>query len=406
MANLRYYLGPWVWHSDRYWSPPAGTVGLVDLRNLADQALAGQFGDRPYGFFAVNQALGSEYDLLGQGDLREIAVVSAQQDAWESLLGYRPQGATLVDLLFDQLTAGSDPAGGSVPPLMPTTKGVLSLYLGGHSLVKSERYQHGRHPHMGKVQDVLRRNFRRIHAANQEHSRRVLDYWLDKYRCDKGDWQRFVPEDLRGEIPGPLPHQTTITDDFNRADQSGLGSSSEGWSWTATIGGYNIVSNEAENVAMTGNLAFARAESDLSSEDHYAQVDVTTVAQNRQGVAARFSDSADTAYMFVERQVVPDFAIFKRVTGTDTLLNDSASGATEPFTIKGECDGSGLTLYVDDVSEVTITDTDITGNVRAGLHHGGTSVGGTVDNFEAADLAAVASAVSASKTSVSVGLEL
>ena len=55
---------------------------------------------------------------------------------------------------------------------------------------------------------------------------------------------------------------TTITDNFNRADQGGLGTSGGGWSWSAELvgagGGANIVSNQAKSTATAQAVFRAR----------------------------------------------------------------------------------------------------------------------------------------------------
>lgn len=122
MSAYYYYLGPWVWNAAGYppaWQPPEGALAAVDLRTLEAQAVAG--GTPGLGFFATNTPLDSAYTLLGTGDCRELNTTGAMRDAWESLLGYRPEGNLLVDLLWDQLTTGSDPDGAEhAKPLLPS----------------------------------------------------------------------------------------------------------------------------------------------------------------------------------------------------------------------------------------------------------------------------------------------
>lgn len=406
MANYNYYLGPWLWVSGSedlgdHWSAPAGTVGLVDLRGLPDCALAGTAGSKPFGFFAVTGTLGAEFDLLGTGDLREISATTAMRDTWAALLGHTPAGDKLLDLLWDQLTAASDPTfNNPTPPLMPTISGSLNLLLGGHSLIKSERFVYGTHPHTGKVTDVLRRNFRTAFddGRGSDHARRVLDFNLEKYRISKGDWQQLVPPDLRRHIPGPLPHNTTISDDFTRADGDTIGNQ---LSWTETVGDIDTVSNEVYSVE-GGDGAFARAESDLSGDDHYSQFDMTSEGSGSAntrwswaGATARHSTSADTAYIGVLRESQSGSyasAIFKRVTGTNTSLasTDGPAGLSFPETIKLECNGSAIELFRNGGSVNSVTDSAISGNTRCGINlrkHASPAVGPKGDDFEAADLA-------------------
>lgn len=218
---------------------------------------------------------------------------------------------------------------------------------------------------------------------------KVLDFWCDKYRIDKSDrkaWERLVPADLRRHIAGPVKHSTTRTDNFNRADGA-IGSSSEGWSWSETVGAFLISSNEVAPSGVT-DVVDARADADLSGSDHFAQVTVTAWGQNRHGVDARYSSSAYTCYLFMERHATPDCAIFKTVSGTDTALITGGSAPSLSYTLKGECNGSTLTLYINGGSNRTVTDTAITAGVRGGLHYSQptASTAARFDDWSAEDL--------------------
>src|SRR5690606_29965122 len=127
--------------------------------------------------------------------------------------------------------------------------------------------------------DVLRRHFRQhfddaqAGRIRQEHHRRVLDYWCEKHRLNGDrDWEQLVPSDLRRHVEGRLRHETVVSDDFNRSDGS-LGSSSEGWSWAEVAGSWSIASNVATQ-STTASAGAARAEFDLSSDDHESSVDI------------------------------------------------------------------------------------------------------------------------------------
>lgn len=410
-----YYIGPWVWvepvfDSDTleqigggYWRAPLGTVGLIDLRGLPDQSLFGMLGDKPYGFFAVFGTLPSEYSLLGSGDLREITSTAAMKSAWNSLHGYSPEGDTLNDLLFDHITSGSDPTyQGPTPPLMPTASGILEVSLGGHSLIKSERFRYGTHPHTNKVQAVLHRNYRNMRAEVEAgrmidgHERRVLDFWLDKYRLDKIDpasWKRLVSPELRAGHSGPLPHRTTITESFNKADSDILGPD---LTWTELIGDLDVVSNEAQTT--DANSFVVRADSNLSGDDHYAQASMTNSCSGSgtsscQAVARKDSSATETFYVAIANWEQNTLQLFKAISGTFTQLGSNVSqtltdGVYE--TIRTECDGSTIKHVFNSVDKITETDTAITGNLRTGLRGKNNKAGchAAFDDFEAADLAA------------------
>lgn len=324
---------------------------------------------------------------------------SAMQDAWQSAMGYRPQGARLVDLLWDQLTAGSDPSGESGPkPLMPTVSGELELHVPGHSLVKSERFRFGIHPHTNRVQDVLRRDFEKTweRTNGHDHCRRVLDFTCEKYRVN--EWREFVPQRLHAHVPGRLPHATTITDHFQRSDADALGNSSEGWSWSELTGDMDITNNSFAYIpdSSTGILCMARANSDLSGTDHYSQVLVRSQSDFFQnaGAVARKDDTATITYYagrFFWSNGSQSGAIHKVVTGTATSLASASQtlNTTSQYTAELEANGSNLSLARDGSAVTSVTDTAISGGLRCGMAGQRHASGGTVsfDNFEAADLA-------------------
>ena len=399
LHDYHYYLGPWAWISDtegERWSAPDGCIAAVDLRGLPAQELAGAYGDKPYGFFAATSPLASEYTPLGRGDCREIAVTGAMQDAWEALLGYRASGDWLVDLLWDQLTQGSDPSGDTpTSPLMPETGGRLSLHLPGHSIVRTERFEWGQHAHTAKVKDVLHRCYReavkdeRRKGGKSGHARRVLDCWCDKFRIQGEGWRDLVPPELRKGHPGRLPHETTLTDNFNRADSATLGTASGGGTWTEVSGNLDIISNQAGAGAIGADGATnARLESDLSSADHYAQI-VSNAAggDNRyQSGCCRFSPSAQTFYYGLLRGGAPQESVRKRVAGVTTDLVTGSTGHISPFTSRTEANGSTIRLLKNGTQILSVTDTAISGGTRTGMIFRATSTGERGDDWEAGDL--------------------
>lgn len=399
MTNLAYYLGPWQWATEddlSFWRAPTGMRGHVDLRSLPTQGQAGTLGDRPYGFFAVDPltVLGSEYTLLAIGDCRELAVDLTILDQWQALIGYRPAGEKLIDLLWDQLTNGSDPTGDtSVMPLMPGVDLTLRLYLGGHSQVKSARFNVlADTPHADRVRTLLQRQYRASVERLGEHAFRVLDFACEKFRLDKADrgqWERLVPPDLRRDAR-LLPHETTITDDFNRANSStSPGSSSEGWAWTEVVEGGGISGNKCYATAAGGSC---RAESALSSDDHYAQFGAIDAADSGPGPWVRYHASEQTGY-HLRRLDATTLTLFKCVAGAFTTLATPAESTAVPHALKIEVDGSSLQPYVAGAAVGSaVTDTAITGHLLTGWRSQNFGTGRTVDNFEAADLAVAAAA--------------
>lgn len=412
MADYNYVLAPWEWKSDgfeSFWAPPVGAKGSVDLRSVDVQSIAGSQGDKPFGFFALDPTVpvGSEMVLLGRGDCRELSTTEMMRSAWLSTIGYEPQGDNLVDLLFDQLTTGGTVSDSeSVRPLMPGVQNCLDIYLGGHSRIKRQLFRYGIHPHSNRVRDALREQFEKHFDAvdkgrmRQGQHQRILDFWLEKYKVPKGNWNQFVPPNLRGHISGPLPHDTMITDSFTGPQ----GPTIDGdLPWTELIDGFGIDSSNQCRHPYTGTLngvtALARADSDLSSIDHYAQIDIGAASAtgiNRIGPITRKDGTATETFYHGRVATALDSAsfslcaIFKFVAGTATQLgtNEAIPNGISPL-VRFQSDGSSLELIVAETSEMTQTDTAITAGVRCGvrstLSNGETAT--RFDDFIAEDLA-------------------
>lgn len=185
---------------------------------------------------------------------------------------------------------------------------------------------------------------------------------------------------------------TTLTDDFNRADSSSMGGS-----WTEVTGNTNIVSNKAE--AQTNNTNHAlRWEADLATDDHYSEADITFVgaASQASGTCVRFASAATTYYTGKANPNADLDIIQKCEAGTFTTLASQAHtlGATT-LLIRTEANGSTIAVDVPGTAQLSVTDTSITGNLRAGIdlrRGANASAGAQADNWQAGDLATDATA--------------
>lgn len=362
------------------WELPPGTVGAVDLCSCYQEA-------QPV-FVATSEPLDSSHVYLGRGDCREMAVDGAMLSAWESAVGYRPNGERLVDLLWDQLTDGADPIGeGRCKPLMPTVAGRLELWLPGHSLVKSERFTFGQHKHTKQVREVIQRDMRKTFAEcckkkgkkDQEHYRKVLDYHAKQYRAD---WREFVPKDIAKDVPGPLKHETTVSDDFNRPDGP------LGGNWGIDYGSWVIKTGQAHGTADPSS--YARYEVDLSSSNHSVSGLMTINGSYRGGaLVARYETGKLVGYV-VRLATDSPWGLW-RMNGSPnsfSLLAYSNYGAYVPIVsmpVSLSVDGSTLTGRSDGFFEVSATDTQITGNLRCGMYAYYTTT--YIDDWQASDLA-------------------
>lgn len=383
-----YYLGPWQWQSDpdgeSYWGGPEGTS--IDLRTLPQM----QAGDPGIGIFvtpaSIKGPLSREYELLGSGDWSEIKPNARLRSAF----GGGVQGETLAQCVRDVLTRLSDPDGLDAPkPLMPTVRQRLELVC-GPSTRTTERFHLGQHAHSNRVLAVLQKDFRRQWEADSDLARRTLDYQREKLRLRGDGWQDLVPADLRDHVEGPLPHSTTISDDFERADGT-LGSSAEGWNWN-TSGTWAILNGQARTVS--GNRVYARANTDLSSSDN--MVVATFVAFSASNArfmpgCCRFSASTAEFYGAMARNTGTEGRrIAKLVGGVLTYITQVNGIVPLPSLVGCMADGSTISYLLNSVVDSSTTDTSLTSGFRGGMlteSLGASGTGHKVEDWSAADLA-------------------
>jgi hypothetical protein len=372
-------------------------IGSIDLRSLPQQGQSStQDGS---GLFLCTEQLPSEYDLLGDGDWRDIKTSQRVRDRVPKRARTRqPKGDDLLSHILDAMCDGSDPTGDDfAKPLMPDVGMRLCLNIGPFRYVwKTAPWNY----HWDKIQDVERASLQSAfdeatsgRMKDKEHHRRVLDAMCEKYGLEGvDDWKSLVPTKLRKRIIGRLKHETTISDDFNRANADALGTSAEGWSWSEVQGDIDIVSNRAQSTASGGTDQTAIAASDLSSVDHYVQanIDITGGDVNPGLVARKDGTGTLTYYLLTSLYAADSARIFKRVTGTFTQLAASAKTFTAGvgYLLKGECNGSALAVYVDGASTASVTDTAIATGLRCGIRSDHVATAALWDNWLASDVVA------------------
>lgn len=385
---MRWYVGPWQWNDSNpsvpYWAAPDGAVGALDLRSIPQQSV-GTVQDG-FGIFASKDELSSDYELLGTGSLRDVKASQRLNDRIPKRDRKRqPKGDDLLSLLLDAICDGSDPTGDSfAKPLMPDDQMRLCLSVAGLSHQwKTAPWNY----HWDKIQDVERADFQRCFdetkagkTKDREHHRRVLDALCDKYNLQGADdWKGFVPAKLRKEIPGRLKHETTITDDFTRANGATIGNL---LTWTDLDGNLTTVSNRVNG---TTGLDVSRAESDLSTADMSSQIVAVNAVNAVYGVLARHSSSVKTGYYGNVYQNTNSWRIFKRSAGTFTLLFSATNTLTAGDLVVLICNGSTVDILQNTTSRVSGTDTAITGNLRAGLIASVEPSTPQLDDFSASD---------------------
>ena len=389
---MRYGLYPWTWDSEQQeHRPPDGAVCCLDLRPLPEQAKQEQSGG--WGFFAWNGGGDPPSDVisLGEGDCRTLQPTTSQRDELRIRLGLsaNPQGATLVDVMGDVLGSLSDPTGQTGPkPLMPIAGIGYEIHLASHSRVWQLDYDpretlaanpKGR---ANKVRDVIRATIAEARRnGGPELAAKVLGHVLQRHgytrqEVEEGasgkraEWARLIrPADLAamgGATFRPKRPATSYSESFNTADSDTLGPD---LTWSEVIGDVDVVSNRAST--STTGFAEARAQHDVSSADHYAQVQIyqtsTSVGDNHLAApCARFASSARTFYSFA--WFYNGLFLYKTVAGSYTIIGSvSETPAALPATWRVDCSGSTIRGLQNGTQKVSVTDTSITGNTRGGL---------------------------------------
>ncbi|MSR57822.1 MAG: hypothetical protein EXS05_09125, partial [Planctomycetaceae bacterium] len=318
-------LGPWLWHDDfdgrsrragsapgvvgGWWGPPrkpgaekprrAGDaprspicLGSIDLASVGQIMAAKPGQPRGVGIFSIDSfpmGTGSAYVPITVEDPRDAKPDGRILDAWESITGFRPQGDTIADLLWDHLTRGADPAQLDGPGLMmPDTRGRLELWL-ANQLVRSQRFVWGDDAqYTAKLQDVLTRRLVEVRqraiagecrdklgrvdfASHRKFSDALCEKYAGTNQQKKEDFFEAIKPAAWDAAETLVTHETVITESFNQGDSTTLGPD---LGWTEVTGDLQTVSNVCKMVGAGNTVGRARATTDLSSNDNYAQCTV------------------------------------------------------------------------------------------------------------------------------------
>lgn len=404
------------------WQPPAGYQGLVIDVASYEQIVDARPG-QPRGLFfgawssdSIPQGIADRGGVIvAREDVRDALPDNRARRAVAGLIGFLPEGDTLADWILSIFTRGADPQNSAaVAPLIPTASRRLLVHFGGLKLLDQPfRFSVG-DPYSQKLLTVLKAQLggareeslgRKLtnpvtNETDDEYHLRMADALLEKYvgrdiAAKQRLWAALKPANWQPD-ENPLPHATTITDDFNTADSGTVGHL---LTWNEVNGVWNNTNNAAQNDSGGGTNSTIRAESDLSSSDHYAQASAISLPNSTARYAAaacRFASAANTFYMTrIEGNATlanSTCRIGKHVTGTTTLLGTgtTVSANSLPKVVKHTVNGSSLTSRWDGVDQETVSpDTSITTGTRCGLlaMSGGASKV-AFDDFEAGDLTA------------------
>ena len=394
------YLAPWTWRTNDgspYWDSPRSDIrtGCWDLRSDPRAGVAG--GTPGSHLLVLSQPDNAAGIFLGDNPESLVSAPLRRGIATALSLGETLLATTPASILLELLTRFADPTGqASWRPLRISPQKGLQLRIGNQVVYQAPFDIMSRS--WANTLAVFQTGYRAMRdydrARGSDHYLRYLTAKILEYQLGKDVLLAGMGAIIESEIP--LPRQTTLLDNYNRADADALGTSSEGWSWTEVVNDIDILTNEAREGNTTSVVGRARAESDLSSDDHYAQHKAifSAATADQAGPIVRYSAAADTGvFSMVRGATTTTGRIGKVVTGTETSLatfNETPAPASG-LVAKLEVDTVDLcTLYYNALSKVTVTDATGVGNLRTGirLDNRSATIHPGADNFEAADTAA------------------
>ena len=415
---MKYYAGPFESVSlpgiGTVYQPPAGTISLVDLRNIPQQSVANNSNGFGSGFFVTpdDVTLPSEWTLLGQGRIGEIQANGAIKSAWETLFGVIPQGSFLVDYLADTLTEKSDPTGDSAPkPIVPSIGppiGQATINLAGHSIVhrRAVNIQTGNSKYAKSLRAMVQKNLENIadNDLNPDQWRLVLAKEKQKYgqTWDDSSEDHFLTARLKNKGKGRNGKtfadrpKTTYTESF--PSDTAINSGSQDRSWTVLLGSTPTVISGVLRPNHAVASDYWRMGSALSSSDQYTKHTMPTkhaysgANYPASGNICR-KDSADATLTFyftfhTDQAGTFNNYTFKKIAGTNTVLQNAneAPSAGDYFTL--ECNGSSIIRKRNTSTQNTTTDTAIASNTYCGVVIAGDNAGvnAYVDPWECSDL--------------------
>ena len=400
MAIGGYYFGPWAWEipqddlgqplpEEGFWRPPEGALSGLDLRPTAACA-ARESHPQNWGIFPLREASASgglkePYVLLGESLDAELDPKALDAVCAALKIAEPPKAATVRELLVALLTTHADPLDvDRRPPVLPTRDGML-LLMGPNELIASRPFEGESDPAWPNIRKRLQENYRALReSALGGPSPGIVAPARDLYRVLLGTWaakckvdpRLLIPHDLPPEVP--LPPSTTLTENFNQADSTTLGPL-QTWTeyWLSGTDGFRTVSNRVQQAtaSSTTTITSARAEADLSSDDHSVKLTLVsyTVSNGKNiwlGPAGRFAADAHTCYAagLGQRNTTPGtkcYRVWRMVAGTQTVLTTTDYAWSANDVMRLDLDGGTLTFYVNDVQQYT--NGAVEGNVRAGL---------------------------------------
>jgi hypothetical protein len=167
---------------------------------------------------------------------------------------------------------------------------------------------------------------------------------------------------------------TLAADTFNRADSTGLGTSSGGQTWTAIGGVFDVSSNQAKISSYGGPTSGGLAVIDCGAGDVTITCDFPVVASTP-GLVGRYVDTSNFIRFGTSSAII-------KVAGTDTSLGTYSSNLVTGDTLAVVLSGSSITVKRNGTTVLSASNSNLTTATKHGIALLATgSVADRWDNF-------------------------
>jgi len=373
-----YYIGPWKIVDGKY-RPPEGTISCLDLRSNIDQANLNGDG---YGLFVTTKSLDSDYELLSSSDFRSARTATQHQNIFESLLGYRPDGDMVSDLIFDILTRGSHPDGLAGVKTLMSANNIMDLNMINIGRVK----RRGVKPNgsdFNRIRDVRREDYRKIRQAdggNNAHLKFLA--MLGQEFNIRNPEDQFIPIDLPRERP--VRPSTTLNESF--PTDGGTLTTGQDQTWDSDAGKATVISSQLSSdsgAINVGNGGIFTISTNLSYDNMFTRMNI--IALDRSGGGSGNNSVAGCIIRYTGTG--PDFYVasieqepttpgsdvlysFEKIVGgvTTIIIAETDFTGTKTGMKRLECVASTFCFHDQENSEIfSTTDTSLTGNLQGGV---------------------------------------
>lgn len=351
---MTWYVGPWKKDDEGTWVGPDSMSQAIDLRTLDQQTDAGM------GLFECTGDVDRDY--------REVAdnlddTLSPRASRLVLVKRQRPRGNTLRQQVLSLVTSDSDPEGiTGLKPVQLTSRNFGEAKFLGSKMKVRGRKTVSMQKHYERLLRLAEKDVVKTLDSDEQLGRKQLGYELRKLgmSIDGDDWKEIIKDPQKRQRVGrPAKPETSLSDDFNRSDETPISSP---WVQVYGTGQWDLKNNGVLKTASSAsNIVYNSA---LSGSDQDVQVD--QIDDKNAGPAARCESTSVATYYFGYLLFTSAIRIYKVVTGSLTSLASSTASSRNGTWLL-TVDGSSQELFRNTVSIVSASDTGISSGLYAGI---------------------------------------